>query len=198
MPQLTKQFLDQALENLEVPEQDLVFIESGTYQGHSTEVVCKEFNFKHVHSIEIQPSFHASVSARLGHLQNLTLHLGDTLHVLPKILSEQNTPLVLFLDGHFSHGGTGKGEKPCPLLEELRAIRDYPHQCLILVDDVNVFGSTSPNHVIEGWDQISVFKVLEQLNPSRLLTQYCLDSGLNRNVGEFAGDDRMIIVYDAQ
>jgi hypothetical protein len=197
MPKMTEAFLKRVLKDgdYSFDERECVFIETGTHRGDTTNLVCSSFNFKLVHSIEISQSYYDDAKRRLSGHSNLQLHLGDSMHVLPKLLAQLDSPLILFLDGHFSHGGTGKGEKPCPLIEELQALRDYKHSCLIIVDDANVFGSQVSTHVVEGWNEISQEKILAALNKDRILDSRDENSGLNRNQGEFAGDDRFVILY---
>jgi hypothetical protein len=56
------------------------------------------------------------------------------------------------LDGHWSGGDTAKGDKDCPLIEELVTIvGDFKYKALIIIDDYRLFG-TKGN---EDWSDIT-------------------------------------------
>jgi hypothetical protein len=60
--------------------------------------------------------------------------------LLPAILSRINKPCLFWLDGHYSAGGTAKGEKNTPIMEELTAIHFHPvKNHIILIDDAREF-----------------------------------------------------------
>jgi hypothetical protein len=42
--------------------------------------------------------------------------------VLPLIIKDLNEPAIFWLDGHYSSGITAKGDKICPIFEELDSI----------------------------------------------------------------------------
>jgi hypothetical protein len=48
-------------------------------------------------------------------------------------------PALFWLDGHYSGGATAKGDKECPVLEELDAIFRSPHNHVIYIDDARLF-----------------------------------------------------------
>jgi hypothetical protein len=70
----------------------------------------------------------------------VTIVQGDSGKVLPNILLEVNEPVIFWLDGHYSAGITAKGEKECPIFEELDAIfssKKFNH--ILLIDDARCF-----------------------------------------------------------
>jgi hypothetical protein len=51
-----------------------------------------------------------------------------------------NEPAIFWLDGHYSAGITAKGDKECPIFEELNAIlnkNEFNH--ILLIDDARCF-----------------------------------------------------------
>jgi len=115
-----------------------IFIETGTYIGDMVQAQ-KDF-FEEVFSIEIGRKLYRKARRRFRKDINVTLFLGDSAKVLPKVLSEVNKPAVFWLDGHYSGGITVKGDKECPILEELDAILSRSNmQDVVLIDDARCF-----------------------------------------------------------
>jgi len=50
-------------------------------------------------------------------------------------------PALFWLDGHYSGGNTGKGEKETPIMEEIETILSSPLPHVVLVDDARCFGT---------------------------------------------------------
>jgi hypothetical protein len=65
---------------------------------------------------------------------------GDSGNVLNQVLAEISQPALFWLDGHYSEGITAKGEKECPIIEELSCIfKSKRLNHLILIDDARLF-----------------------------------------------------------
>lgn len=160
------------------------FIETGTYLGKT--IFAMEPLFKKLFTVEIQPHFYKN--AKMSYKGNkIEFFLGDSSDELKKICKSAFGKSIIFLDGHYSSGNTGKGKKDCPLYEELDAIVTlHKDEAIVIIDDVRLFG-TGPRkkNGTEDWEQISKEKVLEVVK-DRLTNHYYLPS-------EIYQDDRMIL-----
>jgi hypothetical protein len=114
-------------------------IESGTYLGDTVAAcVC---SFKKIYSIEIEDKLFEKARIRFKNVSKVVILKGDSGKILPEVLdSSIESPIIFWLDGHFSAGITGKGELDTPIMNELKAILSKDLDCLILVDDAHCFG----------------------------------------------------------
>jgi len=153
------------------------FIETGTYYGET--IYTMEPFFNNLHTIEIKDEFYRN------HVNNykrdkIKFHLGDSSKVLSTLLPTINENAIFFLDGHWSALNTGKGDKDCPLYEELESIMSlYKNKAIIIIDDVRLFGS-GPNVNDEpcNWEDISIGNVLSIVS-KRMTLNYFLSSNLH-------------------
>lgn len=114
------------------------FVETGTFMGDTVEVM--RTYFSRVYSIELSEEFHAKAKERFRSSANVTLLQGDSGKVLKQVIEAVETPCLFWLDGHYSGDNTAKGEKECPIMEELSIIFSkpgIPH--VILIDDARLF-----------------------------------------------------------
>jgi hypothetical protein len=114
------------------------FIETGTYLGDMVEA--QKSSFKKLISIELSNELYLEAKKRFKNDRNVLIVQGDSGKQLPEILKTVNEPAIFWLDGHYSEGKTAKGDKDCPIFEELHAILDqgvYEH--VILIDDARLF-----------------------------------------------------------
>ena len=164
-----------------------IFIESGTKYGKTAVAMTQVFD--HVHTIEINPTFY-SQAKRHYRGNRITFYCGDSCDVLPDIIPQIDQNAVFFLDGHWSEGDTGRGQKDCPLLEELSCIvSTFPHEAILIIDDFRLF-EKGPNQMGDmysrcDWEAISKERVMECIQ-SRLVNHYHLSSNLHP-------EDRLVI-----
>jgi hypothetical protein len=123
-----------------------VFIETGTYMGDTIEYLKNEFN--RLFSIELNEDLATKATNRFKNESKIRIIQGDSATQLGAILFEINSPVVFWLDGHYSsefQSGdeyivTGKGEKDTPVMEELIQISRHPVKGhVILIDDARLF-----------------------------------------------------------
>ncbi|MFZ1678239.1 MAG: hypothetical protein WBP41_16865 [Saprospiraceae bacterium] len=116
-----------------------VLVESGTFLGDMVESQKK--SFKKIVSIELAPLLFKKAKKRFQNDHNVTIVWGDSGEKLREILDDMDEPVILWLDGHYSAGVTAKGNKACPIYEEIDAIFDSVNRRdhMILIDDARLF-----------------------------------------------------------
>lgn len=181
MPCIDRQFLLSLKDDYSKYES---FIETGTYCGDTT--FAMEPFFKKVYTIEVKPEFYNQTRMRYNG-NKIQFLLGDSSKVFNDILPTIHTDSIFFLDGHFSSGNTGRGEKDCPLIEELVSINNvFKKSGIIIIDDCRLFGKgPSSGACAEDWTQINETTVLNTIS-DRIINTYYLNSNIATN-------DRMII-----
>ena len=115
-----------------------IFIETGTYLGDMIEAQ-KKF-FKKLYSIELSKKLYSMAVKRFRKDKNVEILQGDSGKVLSQIVSKLDESAIFWLDGHYSAGMTAKGDKECPIFEELDAIfagKNLNH--VLLIDDARCF-----------------------------------------------------------
>ena len=163
------------------------FIESGTYMAET--VMALEQYFSNLYTIEIKKEFYENTKNKYKG-DKIHFYLGDSGTVLGEILPNINGKSILFLDGHWSAGNTGKGEKKdCPLYEELTSIiTHHKDDAIIIIDDVKLFGMGPNNknkYDICNWEDINVENILKIVK-GRITNHYFLPSQLDKQ-------DRLLI-----
>jgi hypothetical protein len=123
-----------------------VFIETGTYMGDTVEYL--KNSFSKLISIELSKELAEKAKKRFAEESKVQIIQGDSAKQLSAILAAISTPVVFWLDGHYSsefqagneYIATGKGEKDTPIMEELLQIARHPvKKHLILIDDARLF-----------------------------------------------------------
>ncbi|TXH41573.1 MAG: hypothetical protein E6Q90_11440 [Actinobacteria bacterium] len=115
-----------------------VFIETGTYRGDSAAQAAATFD--RVHTIELSQDLAQAARSRFRGT-SVTCHEGDSRELLPEILPDPETPVLLWLDAHYSGGVTAGHQDRCPVLSELEIVlaRRRPGATVIAVDDARCF-----------------------------------------------------------
>jgi hypothetical protein len=133
-----------------IQEEFRFFVETGTFLGDTVRAMAPIFEC--VVSIEVdQERQKANMSNPATNLPNVHLYTGDSVVVLPDVIKDVDGPAVFFLDGHYSGPNTGRGQKDCPLIEELEVIKTRKFFDLIIIDDYRLFQTRG----LEDWSEIS-------------------------------------------
>jgi hypothetical protein len=160
------------------------FVETGTFLGET--IYSVEPLFKKLYTIEVKEEFYQNHVDRYKG-DKIKFYLGDSGEVLGKVIPEISGKTIFFLDGHYSAGITGTGEKHVPLYEELTHIMTlFKEEAVIIIDDLTMFGR-GPNTTGTScdWEDISVKGVVNLVTP-RLTDRYTLPSSQAKN-------DRLIL-----
>lgn len=112
-------------------------VETGTYLGDM--VAAQLNNFSRIISIELSKDLYERACIRFRKNSNVQLLQGDSGKVLHQLIDTLKEPAFFWLDGHYSAGLTARGEKICPIYEELDAIFKHDIGHVILIDDAADF-----------------------------------------------------------
>jgi len=145
-----------------------IFIESGTYKGDTTRLMCKYY--KYVYTFEINPRlFMDSQDASLNNkLSNAHHYFGNCYDLMSKVIAMDNRQCFFFLDAHLSGADTSFFEEFVPLYKELQVINDlYPQNQfgVVCVDDVRLFMTDNPP---DDWKHIKPEKIVESLHKHKV------------------------------
>ena len=122
------------------------WVETGTYKGTTTNFL--SIRFPHVYTIEPEQNLYNAACKRLDG-RNVTLFNDVSEKIFPILLPKLNGDINFWLDGHYSAGKTFKGQKDCPIEDELNAIEENLEnfaKISILIDDVRLFLPKSSNY----------------------------------------------------
>jgi len=116
-------------------------IETGTFRGVTTRRCARQF--ERIFTIEIDPQLAAAAAKYLKPFPHISVIEGDAQREVLQILSgSEARDVLIFLDGHYSGAGTGRGEKPEPAADILEALGKHVDSIAgIVVDDFREFGA---------------------------------------------------------
>lgn len=127
----------EALRTCQRKYQVKIFVETGTYLGDTLYTL--SFDFLRLYSIELSTHYYQLAKRRFKKFSHVHLLQGDSGAVLKELVPTLDAPAIFWLDGHYSGGLTAKGEKECPVFEELASIFSSPFNHFIFIDDARLF-----------------------------------------------------------
>jgi hypothetical protein len=104
--------------------------------------------YPHIYSIEPNVEFYKE-ALNIFKGSNVTLFNNVSENTLPTLLPTLKGNLNFWLDGHYSGGETFKGNKECPIKDELNSIEvnfDNFEKISIFIDDVRLFLSSANDY----------------------------------------------------
>lgn len=137
------------------------FIETGSYIGDGIQQAL-DAGFENVISIELSDKYFSICENRFSNDNKVKIVKGDSYKVLPSILSDIDTAVTFWLDGHHSCGDTALGDFWAPLMQELDAIKEHKiKNHTILIDDMRCWENPNPVH---GFYKEDIFSKLLEIN----------------------------------
>ncbi len=131
---LSAQFVAELKREIDLP----LFIETGTYNGSTTQQVLHQFPT--IHSIELFQQLYENAKRKFAPYPHVHIHQGDSGKVLNDILPQLEQKSLFWLDAHYSGVGTALIGCGTPIIEELEAIRKHGQkQSIIMIDDIRLF-----------------------------------------------------------
>ena len=159
------------------------FIETGTYLGGT--ILNMEEYFNELYTIELNEKLYNNIKTNYKG-DKIKFLLGDSSLVFPNILPNINNDAIFYLDGHWSSGITSKGDKDCPLMEELSTINScFKKKGIIIIDDCRLFGKGPETGLEQDWTAINTEDLVNKVK-DRVNNIYYLDSVYSKN-------DRLVI-----
>lgn len=119
-----------------------VFVETGTFEGRTS--VWAAGKFRDVYTIENSKELFDSVSKILSRYKNIHLLYGNSAMQLKKVIAEIKQPSIFWLDAHWCGGVTYGNDDPCPLLDEIRTIKQSGEDHILMIDDARFFLKPPP------------------------------------------------------
>ena len=160
-----------------------VFIETGTCSGDT--ILSMEPYFNKLYTIEISNYYYNIASSKYNG-NKINFILGDSSKIFIDLLPNITEKSILFLDGHYSSGDTGRGDVDVPLYDELKAINNFlTEEAIIIIDDARLFGKGLTPDCLEDWTGINTETILK-ITENRITDYYFLDSSSAKN-------DRLIL-----
>lgn len=114
-------------------------VETGTYKGDMVRAV--SVDFENIFSVELDAALYSAAKKRFETEPHISIHQGDSVDFMRSICPMLDSPVLFWLDAHYSGGETAMGSQTTPVLDELDIINSHaPRGSVILIDDERCFG----------------------------------------------------------
>ncbi|QIK55424.1 hypothetical protein G7050_13775 [Dysgonomonas sp. HDW5A] len=113
------------------------FVESGTYLGDM--IWAQQDNFEKIYTIELSKFLQEAAKHRFRKSSHIEFIHGDSGKLMPTLIKDLPEKSLFWLDGHYSGGITARGDKDCPITEEVKAILSSDIEHVLLIDDARYF-----------------------------------------------------------
>jgi hypothetical protein len=114
------------------------FVETGTSVGTTVSELLRDFTT--IITIELDDGLWRAAANRFEPYDHVACLHGDSGELLSRIPIAHCSPVLFWLDGHYSGPGTARGEVDTPVVRELEAAVNAPPGSVILIDDARLFG----------------------------------------------------------
>jgi hypothetical protein len=125
-----------------------ILVESGTYLGDM--VWAQRNNFDKIYSIELSKELVLFNRKRFKKYPSIEIIQGDSGKILPTLVKELEEETLFWLDGHYSGEDSARGDKDCPVIEEVKAILSTGMEHVIIMSDARCFTGQRDFPTLEG------------------------------------------------
>lgn len=151
---------------LEEKNLECVFVETGTYEGHTVDEVLK-LGLNEIRTIEASEYYYNLCKSKYENNDRVKLYYGSSRYHLYDMCKDIDSHIIFWLDAHYSGGCCfieHGNERPwCPLYEELEQIKKLEkNNHTIMIDDIRLVGSD--NELDVTLDEIT--KRIMDINPN--------------------------------
>jgi hypothetical protein len=119
-----------------------MFVETGTFRGKTSRWAAGIF--RDVITIENSRELFESSKETLLNYKNIHPLFGSSPLQLSKVISEIKQPSLFWLDAHWCGGRTYGEDDPCPLLDEIRIVKQSGYDHILMIDDARFFLKPPP------------------------------------------------------
>ncbi len=118
-------------------------VETGTFKGDM--IAAMQPHCSEIYSIELNQKLHEDAKRRFQKDHSVKLFQGDSGEILGDVIQDITTPIVFWLDGHYSAGETSKADLDTPIIKEIDHIAAHPlaKEHVLLIDDARCFDGTN-------------------------------------------------------
>ena len=136
-----------------------VFVETGTYKGHTLAAALASEEFDELHSVEISMSYWTNAKKVFHrHRPKVQVHFGDSADIVPIMLAQIPKPVFWYLDAHWWDHSPEPLDCPkdkFPLWNELAAIRARFLNEIVVVADIQALGAEDKRVPYQGWSGVT-------------------------------------------
>ena len=167
-----------------------IFIETGTYQGDTIDIVRNNTRCKpsKIISLELSDIFFERCKKRFEGNSSISIHKANSKCDLYNIIKDISSNITFWLDSHWS-GTPDVGCDPvcvCPILEELDQIKLHPiNTHTIMIDDIRLMNNS--HNKGEGFPVTleQIYSKLYEINPNYIIKFY----------DDFTGSNDILVGY---
>ena len=146
------------------------FLETGTYQGDTTQLVADSGLFEKIYTVEFSEILHRDAVSRFAQTPAVHCFHASSRTDLWTLIQDIRDPITFWLDAHWSSAGNVgvDSEVICPVLEELEQIKKHPiKNHTIIVDDMRrMDGKHFPVTIQQ------ILQKIREINPNYIFRGY--------------------------
>jgi hypothetical protein len=124
-------------------------VETGTFTGEMVHALVGAA--RRIVSIELDAALYEAAARRFAGQPGVEILHGDSGRLLPSVARRFTSPVLFWLDGHYTVAGTARTDVASPIVREIETLLDQPvagH--VVLIDDARCFTGEDGYPTIDG------------------------------------------------